>query len=189
MFEASQHLDPNDIASYVDRALDDRARERVEAHLSQCDSCRDEVAAVSDLASGLKRSASPKRLWIAAVAAAGILIVLLPRHRQPAETGHREPAVTTAISPRALAPVGRVDSLRRIVWSSVPGADTYHVFVYDSLGTVLWDREIADTSVAPKDIIGLQSGVPYYWRVEANTGVSRASHSELAGFELRSTPR
>jgi len=45
----TSHLSVDDAASYIDGTLSDDAREVVERHLAECDSCREEVAASARL--------------------------------------------------------------------------------------------------------------------------------------------
>lgn len=180
------HLEPHEVARYVDGAAELLERSRIELHLVSCDECRAEVAELSLMAAALRRHRQRKWLWISAgaTAAAAILVMLSPASlTRTSEL--REGPLTTAISPRPLAPIGIVDSLAAITWSSVPEANRYELRIFDSLGTVLWQHETNDTSVHVSPTLRLRNAVPYYWRVEATTGFGRATHSELIGFSLR----
>ena len=183
---SSPHLEPNEVASYVDGALDAAGRARFDAHLVSCDHCRAEVAEVSLVAAAMRTRRRRKSFLIpaGAVAAAAILFMLLPpRGRAPSE--RREGPLSTAISPRALSPVGLVDSSSAITWSAVPNAERYDVHVFDSSGAMLWQYQTADTTVTVPPTVRLQPLVPYYWRVEATTGFDRATRSDLVGFSVR----
>lgn len=180
------HLEPNDVARYVDGAMDPETRAVVNAHLASCDDCRAEVAEVSAMAARIQTRRRRRSLLIpaGAVAAATILVLVLPRGRAPSGE-QREPPLAMAISPRALAPVGVVDSSISFSWTSVPDASRYEVRVFDSLGATLWQHETTDTSATVPSTMHLQPSVPYYWRVEARTGFDRATRSDLVGFSLR----
>ena len=41
---SDQHLDPQEVAGYIDRAVPDTERARIEAHLATCAECRGEIA-------------------------------------------------------------------------------------------------------------------------------------------------
>jgi hypothetical protein len=180
------HLEPNEIAAFVDGATPAPVRARVESHLASCDDCRAEVAEVAHLSLTLRQARRRRRVWIpaAAVAAAVILLVVPHAGRAPVRE-HREGTVTMTISPRALAPVGLVDSLTDLTWSSVPRAERYHVRLFDADGAVLVERETSDTSIAIPPAVRVRSATSYYWRVEALAGFDRSAASELVAFSVR----
>jgi hypothetical protein len=180
-----RHLEPDEVAAYTDNALSAEARAEVQAHLAACAECRAEVLEVSRIVETVPAAwRIRRRAWIpAAAAAAAALVLIWPR---PAETPvtpvHREEAVTTTIAPRPLLPTGSVDSLSRLVWTSVPYADRYHVRLFDGAGSVIWERETADTVGVIPASVSVRAGVPYFWKVEALTGFDRRAASELVEF-------
>ena len=92
------HLDPEQIAAYLDRTLSAVAYGRVEAHLVECRDCRTEVLEVERLAASVP---GPRR-WaavplLAAAAAAVVLVVMLPGRPAP-EPLHREPTVQSSLA-------------------------------------------------------------------------------------------
>lgn len=183
-----RHLEPHEIAAYVDGDAGGEQRASIDAHLAVCAECRAEVADVSRIvrtvpvAGGVSR-----RIWIPAAAAAALaLLWVAPRAlREQGGPQHREEAVTTTVAPRPIAPVGPVDTVTDLVWSSVPYANNYRVRLFDADGTVLWEHESADTVVAMPDSIALRRQLLYYWRVEAHTGFDRSAASELVEFRLQ----
>lgn len=181
------HLNPAEVAAFIDRVVDGDARRQIEAHLASCPDCRSELMDATRVVATLPHR---RRLtvWIpgAAAAAAAAIVVLAVWPRDAREPGmHREAPVTATVAPRALSPVGAVDSASALRWSSVPHADRYQVRVFNADGTVLWERETNDTSVAIPDSIGVRSERSYHWKVEAQTGFDRRAASELIEFSVR----
>src|ERR1044071_8492463 len=85
------HLEEADVAAYLDRTLSVADRARVEAHLADCERCREEVTQVARL---LHDSVVRRRWYSAAglaAAAAALLLLVWPRgSEQPAGGGgHR----------------------------------------------------------------------------------------------------
>lgn len=181
------HLDPQEIAAYVDGARTGDARAHIESHLAACTECRAEVAEVSRLLATMRGRSVWRHVWIPALAAAAVLLLFvgpLPIS-DPTVRPHRDAPVTTTIAPRALAPLGAVDSVSTLAWSSVPRADRYHVRLFDAEATVVWQRETSDTIVALPVTLRLQPERSYYWKVEATTGFDRRAASELVEFSVR----
>lgn len=185
-----RHLEPAEIAAYVDRASGD-SRAYVESHLAECAECRAELVDAARLVATLPRRRTMRpHIWIPAAAAAAVLLMFVwPRTIREPSVQHREAAVTATVSPRAVSPVGIVDSATTLRWSSVPRSDRYQIRLFDSDGSVLWERETSDSSAAIPTSVRLQSGRSYYWKVEAHTGFNRSAASELAEFSIRSPPR
>jgi anti-sigma factor RsiW len=179
------HPEARELAAYLDGALVDVDRARVEAHLAACAECRGEVAAVAQLL----RTAPRRRVTVRpALAAAAVLALLLVPTLQVwnrfDEMAYRESAVTTTAPPVAFAPHGDVTAVRELVWSAVPHAARYRVMLMDGAGTVLWRWETADTVAALADTVRLRAGAPYFWKVEAETGFDRWVASDLVDFTL-----
>jgi hypothetical protein len=180
------HLEPGEIAAYVDEATPAATRTRVESHLASCDDCRAEVAEISQLSLAVRQARRRRRVWIpAAAAAAAVILLVAPRLVRAPLRDHREGAVTTTISPRVLSPVGLVDSLTELTWSSVPHAARYHVRLFDANSAVLWEPETSDTSLTVPISVRVRTSATYYWKVEAITGFNRAAASELVAFSVR----
>jgi hypothetical protein len=188
------HLEPHEVAAWTDGTLPGDRRATLEAHLAECAECRAEAADVSRIVRSLPRPAVVRRrVWIPAAAAAAAILLATwlgpralrdPELPEPAEQ-HRQEAVTTTVAPRPLVPIGAVDRVSRFVWSSVPRAEGYRVRLFDDQGTVVWATESADTVVVPPDTLALRARRPYYWRVEAHTGVGRWVASDLVELVAR----
>ncbi len=183
-----QHLDPRDVAAYVDRAATPSERARIESHLVTCAECRAEVSDAARIIATLPRSRGARRSLIVSAAgiAAMLLVFLWPRvDRDNTGRQHRESAITTTVSPVILAPVGVVESASAFTWSSVPHASRYNIQVFDSEGSVLWRGETADTVLVSPPGVTLKAGRPYYWKVEAQTGFERSASTDLVEFSIR----
>lgn len=187
-----RHLEPHEIAAFVDGSMTGEERASIDAHLSACPECRAEVVDVSRIVRTAPpaRGVSP-RLWIPAAAAAALaLLWAAPRAmREDGAPQHREEAVTMTVAPRPIVPVGAVDTVSVLVWSSVPYANSYRVRLFDADGTVMWEREASDTVAAIPGSIALQPQRLYYWRVEAHTGFDRRAASDLVEFRIQRETR
>ena len=182
------HLEPAEVAAFVDRALDAAARERIERHLMQCADCREEVVGVSAIVAERRRPRQRRLQWVAAAAAAAILVVAWPRATREPDVVHREAPLTAIAAPLALAPRGETTDPLAIRWTSVPRADSYRARIYDDQGSVLFERETTDTVLTITGV-RLAAGQRYYWKVEARTGFDRSTASELTEFILKRPAR
>lgn len=188
------HLQPMEVASYVDGVASADSRARIEQHLVECAACRDEVLDASRVSASLARAKfGYPRLWIPAVVVAAALVLMVRSDAPPIRDRageHREAPVTSTIAPRAIAPIGLADSVAVLLWSSVPHASRYQVRLFDGDGSVLWKRETTDTAADLPATIALRSGRTYFWKVEAHTGFGRTAATELIEFTIReSRPR
>ncbi|MCU0620497.1 MAG: zf-HC2 domain-containing protein [Gemmatimonadales bacterium] len=187
MILTMSHLDPLQVAAFIDRTLDAVTRRAVEDHLASCAECRAELLEVGRVAGGppAARRHAVRRLvpWLAAAAALLVVVQL----RRPGAPVHREPAVRSAVAPGAIAPAGEVASLVPLEWSSVPGADRYRVALFERDGRLLWEETVLDTTaVLPAEIAArLAPGITYHWSVRARVGWERWTESGLTEFQLR----
>jgi hypothetical protein len=183
--KSESHLSDEDVAAYLDRALSQSERTRIEAHLDECDRCRDEVVDVLRL---LRRRSGTRRwvggLGIAAAAAVVLLTIQAGGLGWLPGSTYREDPVTSTAAPMPIAPLGAVPAVHVMTWTSVPRADRYHVRVFDAGGVVLWETVVSDTSTALPSLVRLAPGLAYYWRVEARTGFDRWAASELVRFTI-----
>jgi hypothetical protein len=180
-----------EIAAYVDGVASADVRSRIDTHLTECLDCRDEIVDASRIAATMSRTKRARTtIWIpAAVAAALVFILVRPNFVRDPGMEHREAPVTTTGLPRALAPVGIMDSLPRLLWTSVPNADRYQVRVFSADGSVLWEQATTDTVASLPSTIDIQAGRTYYWKVEAHTGFDRRAASKLIEFSVRNPRR
>jgi hypothetical protein len=181
------HLTADDLASFLDRRLDQNARERVEAHLADCEECRREVAAVSGLLR--KRGAEGRRWWVVGptAAAAALALVLLwpdPTPPGPGTPVHRDDPSVLENLPIPLSPVGTVTDAETFHWSPAPRADRYRLTLFDATGNVLWKPETDSLFLALADSVLLERGELYLWQVEGRIGIDRWVESDLAQFTI-----
>lgn len=183
------HLESGEVAAYLDRALTPDARARVEAHLDQCADCSAEIVQVARLmrTAPLRRHAIPASL----AAAAALVLLLTPSipHPGPGGSEYREPAMTSTSAPSVIAPRGAVAAPLQLVWSAVPRAGRYRVVLLDDAGALIWRAETADTAVTLPDSVRLRAGIPYFWKVDAETQFGRWVASDLVDFAITAAPR
>jgi hypothetical protein len=180
---------------------DDR-RVRV-VHLVSCGYCRRQLASLVELLtdhgvaaeiqaterSAPRRTARTWRFAGAGVIAAVLAVaVLVPRFREPDATVHRAPTITAAAAPALTSPVGDVANVSALRWAPVAGADLYRVTLYDAASRVLYETQVAATSVTLPDSVVVAPGRSYLWKVEARTGFERWTSSDLADFTVRNRP-
>jgi hypothetical protein len=182
------HLDPRDVAAYVDRLASPTERARIESHLATCAECRAEVTEAAQIIDTLPRGRGARRAGLISAAgiAAMLLVFIWPRaDRQIADQQHRETGITTTITPQVLGPAGTVEAAKVFTWSSVPHADRYELRVFDSDGGVVWESATTDTAVILPPTITLRAGRSYYWKVQAQTGFDRSASTDLVEFSIR----
>lgn len=182
--ERDAHLDPAQIAAFVDHTATGGAQHRIETHLAVCADCRAEVADVARIVAESQRRRS-RPAWIAGVAAAALVTMVVWPRGDDLPVVHREAPVTTSIAPAAIHPVGPTDSVPALTWTAVPHAVRYRVRVFGNDGSVLWERESVDTTLAFPVSRALRAGRTYYWNVEAQIGFDRTVASELIEFSFR----
>lgn len=183
----ASHLEAGRISAYVDSTLDPSLRPELEAHLADCARCRREVVEVSRLVRTLPRR--PSWQIIGPIAAAAVLLIAVGVWQlgpDQASNGPvlRESAITTALAPVPVAPVGQVARADSISWTSVPGADRYRLTLFDVGGAVVWETEGADTTSIVPAAVRLEQGQSYFWKVEARTGFDRWVDSDLIEFTI-----
>ena len=195
------HLDELQLAELVDGVGDDESRGKYIAHLASCGECRirfaslvtlvaDPAVAAAARHAGRATGRSVWRRRIASatglVAAAAVFLMLAFPHARPDGAGeHRGPTITAAPAPVPITPLGDVESAKALRWASVAGAERYRVTLFDASGTVVFEAQGPDTSIALPDSVALVGGRSYLWKVEARTGWERWVSSELSEFRVR----
>lgn len=170
-----EHPASEEVAAYLSGTLQKSERSSLEAHLVQCQSCRQEVTAARTL---LHRQNTRKRLfWIplAMAAAVGGMLLYSPaappdaaeqiRGNATGSSAAEAPLRVTVLSPREGDKVG-VDGLV-FKWASEGAAAQYRVALRDAGGRPLWNMETSDTAVALDASVVLQPGSIYFWYVDA----------------------
>ena len=191
-------LDADLIAAVVDGAVDPRRREHVTRHVADCAACRRALASVAAaledpevrraVAAAEPPSRSRRTRFTAPAAAAAAILFLVVLGRQSGDvttdSTHRAPAIAPPSQPLPIAPLGPTPPPESLRWRSVAGADLYRITLYSSDGSVLYARELRDTAAALPDSVELAPGRSYHWLVEARTGWSRWSASDLFEFSV-----
>jgi hypothetical protein len=202
------HLDEIALAEELD-GVGDRASIAARAeHLARCAECRDALAELRRVVQDpavrgeldrpewrarvqhrlpVRRTAA--KVALGALAAAAVLLIASRIDAGRTATHDekqvlRHATLTVSAAPRLIAPVGsvnRVDSLR---WTSVPRADLYRVTVFDASGAVLWEAEASDTNIGvPAEVAAKWAGA-LRWRVKARTSFDRWVDSEFGTFDV-----
>lgn len=177
------HLNPNQIAAYVDRGLSAEARDDIERHLDACDDCRVEVSQSAKLADTFTPTEAGqsrphrKRRWLpigisGAIAAAALLAFFVnPQRTQNAtvSTVERERnsgegrTTIKGILPAANAVTDAHGMVFR--WHSSQAA-IYRFTLLTENGEPVFSLDTQDTSASAPDSIVLTSGKNYFWRVD-----------------------
>jgi hypothetical protein len=182
--QTNPHLDDLLVARYLDRACDQTDRDRVEGHLAECSTCREELGALSEQL----RTRPPRRRpavvpWLAAAAALALVVWGVVPHRSSVAPT-RDLPITAALAPTPLQPLGTVVSVEALRWNAVPGAERYRLTLFSTDGQPLWQVTVPDTVVALPRTVGLRDRITYYWQVKAETDYGRWVESELVAFTL-----
>jgi hypothetical protein len=202
----AEHPDDVLTASYLDGSLDPQSRDRFEAHLSQCDLCRDGVTllrsagdAAPEVPAELLRRARgaparrggfPRGGWLLGLAASLLVVVALAVLRfgsnapeGPSPVRGEAPAFT-GLSPSNGA---QVPATRLVfIWSPVDGADRYELSLFDAAGRKVGQvtaRREATSAPWPEDASPPAPG-SYVWKIRAMALDRMISESEPMAFEV-----
>lgn len=154
---------------YLRGALDSKQAEAFEAHYFGCDRCWQLVDQGRQIRSArIAPAGSGRRLfWIAAAAAFAAVIgagLWSELQRNPPEPiGTVRSGTATLAAPVASS----VDNRLSLTWKAFPNAASYRVRLFDGDGTLVYQRELNDTSLAiAKDSL---ASVPQQlvWQVHA----------------------
>ena len=193
---ASPCLDEVELARIAEGSADAAAI----AHVAGCGTCRSQLAAlvallqepevaaeVAAISGEARRPGRPllAALGLAAAAALLFLVVSPPGSRENPDAV-REVPLTATTAPAAVEPVGVVPVARSLTWTRVDGASSYRATLFDSTGTVLFELQLADTTMVLPDSVQLVPLRAYHWKVEARTGWDRWSASPLVEFRIES---
>jgi len=181
--EQQYHLTAGDIAGFMDADLSPAERARIEAHLEGCPDCREELAAVSEMAHSAPQpvpaphSRRPVRKWlpltigIALAASLAAFLLLRPIQLEPFR-GHeqlRAPdlgegrARLGIVSPRPDSPTTAAGL--RFVWKG-SAAGLYRISVLTESGEPVWTADTQDTVMVLPAAVVLIPGRNYFWQVE-----------------------
>jgi hypothetical protein len=164
----NRHVNELELAGYLDGGLIPSERDRIEAHLADCATCRRDVLESRVL---LRRVRLRRRVMVGgAAAAAAIILLAMPLMRgEPlldrTDVTRADPAPSALVSygPTGETRIGAV----RFIWGGVRDAVTYRLSVTRSDGTSIFTLSGADTAVALPPSIALIPGERYFWTADA----------------------
>ena len=168
-----EHPSAEDLAAYLSGSLPTAEGLRLETHLSDCWTCRQEVIG----GRRLLRSHRPDRRWLLVPAAAAAILALLllrPGPTRPAgEQTLRADGNQAQESPRTLAVISPAEGDTAevggpsFVWHPAPGEPLYRLTIADRTGRTLWTGDTSDTTLMPPQALRLDRGSKYFWYVDA----------------------
>ena len=178
-------LSPELLAGYLDGKLPDEERVRVEMHLAACHECRSELADIRQLQ---RRQPGQRMLLLfpAAVAAALLIAIALPRQRSvPSATRAAAPAETrlAVVSP---APDAEIASRQiHFMWRSAGNDASYTFTLQKADGSVVWTSSTTDTiTVLPSSIV-LPAHETWFWSVDALLPDGQSLSTKATKFRTR----
>ena len=170
-----EHPTSEDLAAYLNGALNEPERSALETHLSQCQPCRQEMTGARNV---LHRQGIRRLVWVPLVvaAAAGMVLLYAPappsngpieqiRGAAPPDAEGEVQLRMSVLAPRdgdQIAPTGPV-----FLWRSEGAATQYRVTLRDGGGRPLWNTETTDTSIVLDSSLDLLPGATYFWYVDA----------------------
>ena len=162
------HLTDLEIAAYLDRGLEPKVRDRIEAHLATCDECRDSLVKSEAL---IAANRMPRRLMVSSslIAVAAVLaIVAIPAIRSASDN---RASITRDLETRSITGYSPGDIAERralrFTWSAVAEAVDYRLVVALPDGTTLWSATTRDTTTTIPDSVTLQPARAYVWSTDA----------------------
>lgn len=193
-------LDPEYIAALAAGSDDVAGTPVVTGHLFHCDRCRSELASVARLLDAPEVRTELDRLerphqhrgrrtlivgaWVAAAAAALVIVVGRPSSSRLSRPVFREESVTASAAPRLVAPLGAAANIDAFEWTSVPRADRYRIIVYARDGSVIWEALTRDTVITSPDVVR-QRRDTVLWGVASHVGwEDRWTASDLSMLTL-----
>jgi len=189
------HLKDDVLAAYLDGALPPAERRVAEDHLAECATCRDELVDISKLVADRARVRRWPRLAtpVAAVAAAAIAFAVVgpwrsaPGPRAARDDRMRESTLVDGASRRAVAVVTPAEGdtvtpgTLRFAWHSVAPNATYLLNLADET-SVVWTKDLSDTTIALPDSVPLKRGRSYNWWVDALAADGQATTTGVMQF-------
>jgi len=168
------HATPEELARFLDRRLDPRARARLAEHLAECATCRSDLVRAGRVIR--QPGVTGRLIGAAAVTVALIAAVVGIVSKRGGDTGVLRGA-DRAAALIAYGPIGQIDSLRpRFTWGAASPGTLYRLSVFDRGGTPLWTISVRDTTTVLPSDRSLTRGGSYTWIVDA----LRSDGSELS---------
>jgi len=161
------------VERYLAGRLSDDEAEWFESHYFSCDRCWAEVERAGALRAVLAEDQQPSAVaprrgvpWWPLAAAAAMMLAALGIRQITRPAGAPSPGggpEVTRGAPAAALPVRVGAPARTAAWPALAGAASYRVRLFAPDGTLLFDRETPDTSLAAAEA----SDTLVYWQVEA----------------------
>ena len=187
-----QHPSAEELAAYLERKLTREELTRVEAHIAECEDCRQEALAATRIL-----AARARRRWFltgGSLAAAMLVVVwLVPDWISDfGGTGLTEDATVRAssdegvplvsvVAPTAGAVLGPDE--RTFQWESLGPDVLYRITLTDQEGVELWTTDTSDVEATlPADVV-LEGGSRYFWRVDASLPDGRTATTRTLDFQ------
>ena len=190
--EHALHLSVDQLAAHLERRLHGTEREAVVAHLVECAECRDEYIQAGDVLAGTRSKWIWVRAGVGLVAAAVLVVAVLPRSSSDDEAGvtRDRPAqrVTAPDVPPLIRLAAPADGERltstevSLAWHPDAGNALYRVTVQTADGGLVWKKETSDTTVILPPSVPLAAGATYYWIVDALHTDGRSARSPVNSF-------
>lgn len=168
------HLNTEDVAGFVDRAVSVERRAEIERHIAECDDCRAEVVSITRMVRDKPRTLRPL-LMAGVLSAAAILVITVA----PLIQGTQDPGSLILRQSGQVEGTGELevvsplsgdvfdDATRRLQWRAEETDAVYRVTITQEDGESLWSASTSDTILAVADSVALSAGGHYYWWVDA----------------------
>lgn len=192
-FSRSSHLGDAQLAAYLDRSLSDEERDRIEDHLAGCDECRGLLLGTTATLRGerrRKRAATMSGTAAAALVISGLFFIVppsstpeSPRLRGDAPDVRGASTALEAVSPGDGTAVATGSAV--LVWRAVEGVARYRITVSDPESNVVFEGDIADTTLSLGSIGPLVPGEAYVWYVDALMADGTSLTTGVHSFSVR----
>ena len=186
---SSEHRSPEEIAAYLCDELRAADRERFQAHLAVCRSCRWEVTSAQRLTRARPHETGRN---IALAAAVLLVAVLVTRDIGGGRAGPQGEAQRRSTEQAGSAQTieivspgdGGTVTLSPVVfaWRGRPGSFVYRLTLSTDDGRTLWIGDTRDSTIALPSRVVLDRGRGYFWYVDALGSDARSSTSGVHRF-------
>jgi hypothetical protein len=161
------HLTDIEMARYLDRTLSTAERDRVEAHLASCASCRELTLESQRVLRTVRRPRSLMAAGGLAAAAAALIVIGQLDSGSPDIARERAPATNTTgltvYGPTGSTSIGNL----RFVWGAAENVESYRLGLTTADGAEVWSHSGLDTVVVLPRSVTLRPAGNYFWVVDA----------------------
>jgi hypothetical protein len=190
---SGRHLASEELAAYLDKTLSEAERARVEAHLADCDACREELVSAAKLLQHAPRS-TRWFIGLSAIAAAAVLAVFVGRASIDSEPfageqlrgGDTPFASEGSPSVRAVAPIGRksIGAGIGFIWRPIVPEAVYRFTLTDDRGGIIWVETTSDTTLPLPNHIVLGQGRTFHWYVDVLRPDGSSATTGIKSFQV-----